>query len=643
MKNTYKKDGKGRAIFFVALLSILLLLCTLLPFAIGKKPLRANAETYYSSEPCEVESYTVNATVNKDRSIDFDETITFTMNRSYNSFYRSLPLEGDRYFNIQAFCEGNEEFSFDVADNPDVDGFLDINCYGGIERGARLTYRFTYTMQVADGAENGLTIDFVGAGWPFTLKNVTVNVDFPAALKNYTVYSSAFGEASNDYVTETLSADGKSITMTAEELPLCRSEAFDEYVAAAITLDFSFDSGVLDPYIGVRIAQNTTLIVLLIVVLVAAAFVLIRLKFMKKPILNTVVGFRPPENYDPLTMGKFIDGIVNNEDITSMVYYFASKGYLKISLEHSEPVLLKQVNAIAADETPAAHTLFQGLFKSGDRVCVSDLTNKFYTSVDYAKNLLRAKEIPMYAPKSLLGFIGGCLLAFFLLAFAPMAIGWLFVGGGYFATSGLIGFFPILVMLALLFFKENHRYKLKKNGKFVYNALIVLAMAVGAGLYLFTGSHLLTELEKILLLICAYAIVLVSSGMLTRTERYTEVLGRVLGFKEFITVTKEDKIKFLLEQNPELFYDLLPYAQVLGVTDEWEDKFKDITLEAPRWYVGDYSAFDYWYMRRCMFAMNVAMISRPQEQGSRVGRSGGGGSFGGFSGGGRGGGGGGFR
>ena len=61
------------------------------------------------------------------------------------------------------------------------------------------------------------------------------------------------------------------------------------------------------------------------------------------------------------------------------------------------------------------------------------------------------------------------------------------------------------------------------------------------------------------------------------------MLGEILGFKEFITVTEEDKIKFMLEDNPELFYDILPYAQVLGVTKEWEDKFKNILLQPPSW------------------------------------------------------------
>ena len=121
------------------------------------------------------------------------------------------------------------------------------------------------------------------------------------------------------------------------------------------------------------------------------------------------------------------------------------------------------------------------------------------------------------------------------------------------------------------------------------------------------------------------------------------MLGRILGFKEFILVTKKDRLEEMLEQNPELFYDVLPYAQVLGVSAVWEGKFKSIRLQPPSWYEGDFDIYDYWILRDSMRMMSLSMLVRPSNDGSSVGGIGGGGSFGGFSGGGGGGGGGGFR
>ena len=158
-----------------------------------------------------------------------------------------------------------------------------------------------------------------------------------------------------------------------------------------------------------------------------------------------------------------------------------------------------------------------------------------------------------------------------------------------------------------------------------------------------TYSHVLTPLERILTLWFAFATAILGGQMLVRRESYVETLGGILGFREFILVTKKDHLEAMLESNPELFYDVLPYAQVMGVSDVWEEKFKSITIEPPTWYAGDFTLFDYWMLRSTMNSMRMAMLMRPKEAGKTVGGIGGGGFFGGFSGGGGGGGGGGFR
>lgn len=640
MKNAFQ-NGKGWAKqWALALFSLLLICCCILPFVGGRGAVKAAAA---SDSPCEVQSYTVNAIVKEDRTIDFDETITFTLNQSFNSFYRSLPVEGDRFLNIHAECEGNEEFFFDVAENPDVDGFMDINCYGGLTRGKTLTYHFTYTMQVLSAANSveGMIIDFVGAGWPFALNNVTVNVQFPAAVQELYVYSSAYGGDGNDYAVVTQSADKTSVTITAEKLPLCYSSTYYEYMAAAITVDFSFESGVLISPLSAYFQGGSLWVVLGCIVAILAVFIILRVRTMGKPPVSPIVGFEPPDGMDPLTAGVLIDGEVNTEDVTSMIYYFASKGYLRIVMDDDDPVLVRLVDAISADETPAAHTLFKGLFKRGGSVSISDLECNYYQSIDHAKQLLKVKEVPMYEKKSVTAFIVSLLLSALAFVAVPWLVGLVCVGQGMLTGYTLVMLIPVVLVGVFSYNYENYRYR-RKSKRVGIIIGVILILVVGAIPFLFFNTNnVLTMLERILLLIVGYSILWGAKACLTRTQPYVSILERLLGFQEFLVVTKEDKIKFLLEKNPELFYDLLPYAQVLGVTNEWEEKFKGITMQPPRWY-GGYCAYDYYLLTRGMRRVNSAMVSRPQPQ-STTGRSGGGGSFGGFSGGGGGGGGGGFR
>jgi uncharacterized membrane protein len=194
---------------------------------------------------------------------------------------------------------------------------------------------------------------------------------------------------------------------------------------------------------------------------------------------------------------------------------------------------------------------------------------------------------------------------------------------------------------------ENYRYKWKREmlvGMKIAQFAVALFFTV---IYVFfVGRHVMTEYEKLVVCLFSFSATFLTSSALSRTQKYCDELGEILGFKDFIVVTEEEKIKFMLEENPELYYKVLPYAQVLGVTDEWEKKFAKITLAPPTWCTGtQMSYFDYVVLHRCMSRAMITAISRPQQSGggSSIGRSGGGGSFGGFGGGGFGGGGGGAR
>ena len=110
-------------------------------------------------------------------------------------------------------------------------------------------------------------------------------------------------------------------------------------------------------------------------------------------------------------------------------------------------------------------------------------------------------------------------------------------------------------------------------------------------------------------------------------------------------VAEKDRLERLLEQDPEYYYRTLPFAQVLGVTDKWTDKFKDIAMQPPSWYDGAevYHPYFIYTLAHTMSQMSRDVAQAPASSGSGGGGfSGGGGGFGGggFSGGGSGGGGG---
>ena len=51
------------------------------------------------------------------------------------------------------------------------------------------------------------------------------------------------------------------------------------------------------------------------------------------------------------------------------------------------------------------------------------------------------------------------------------------------------------------------------------------------------------------------------------------VTAKVNGFKHYLELAEKDRIEMLAEENPNYFFDILPYAYVLGVSKKWIGKF----------------------------------------------------------------------
>ena len=67
------------------------------------------------------------------------------------------------------------------------------------------------------------------------------------------------------------------------------------------------------------------------------------------------------------------------------------------------------------------------------------------------------------------------------------------------------------------------------------------------------------------------------------TPKAIKMKGRLLGFKKYIKTVEVEKLKMFVEENPNYYFDVLPYAYVFGLTDVWIKKFENIVVEAPEW------------------------------------------------------------
>lgn len=77
--------------------------------------------------------------------------------------------------------------------------------------------------------------------------------------------------------------------------------------------------------------------------------------------------------------------------------------------------------------------------------------------------------------------------------------------------------------------------------------------------------------------------------LMKRKNLYGEQLkSKINGFKNYIEVAEKSQIEMLVDQNPNYFYDILPYAYVLDVSKKWVEKFENIPIPT-----NDVGNFDY--------------------------------------------------
>jgi uncharacterized membrane protein len=165
--------------------------------------------------------------------------------------------------------------------------------------------------------------------------------------------------------------------------------------------------------------------------------------------------------------------------------------------------------------------------------------------------------------------------------------------------------------------------------------------------FVFLGGIMFIDNLWIMSAVMLSGVIIFLFGLLMpkRTVEGTEMLSKILGFKEFLVRTEKDKIQKAEQQD--IFERMLPYAICLGISTQWAKKFDGIYTQPPHWFAGEYGQVFYYDhfihdLDRSINSMGTTFYSSPQTVSSSGGFSGGG-SFGGggSSGGGFGGGGGG--
>ena len=328
---------------------------------------------------------------------------------------------------------------------------------------------------------------------------------------------------------------------------------------------------------------------ILLVLLAAFTNWLYRTKTKHKISAPVIAEYEPYPEALPMYSGVLFDGQLDPKDITAGLIYLAEQGFIKIrkterkafylfEVDDYEVELLKVVEDLPTNFHDEVLSLLFASFTPGEKVLLSSLKKDTGKQKANQRVLIKLKTAIAKDVEER-GFYEQVIKFKFIL--------------------------PVLVIVIAAFVLLG-----KFMGEFI--AFVIIGTIVVLGLTLAVIYR-------------------------RRTRKGYEALNHLKGFKDFLSVTGQERFKFhdSPEKNPEKFLEYLPYAVALGVEKEWAEVFKDVTIPNPGWYDGGGASFNAVALTNNLGAFSTAFASSSGSSGTSG--SSGGGSVGGGSGGGGGG------
>ena len=564
-------------------------------------------------------NFDCNVLKNGSADIVYDVNITMKEDEAMREMLISIPYYGKLYssedgkLTIREYSAKVSNFKLvDSSENVVIKEYNDsndedcpINCVmvglkkttGYFLGGETYSFKFSYNYKMNNQKVNNLDelyLNLVGTNSSMKINNVSFNITFPEDIDFATyvpaIYYGEVGGAQKytDFITTSNSISSNTpINLKPYESLTLRQFAPEGY--------FEYEEISRAP---ITIAIVLTIVGLLLIVGVK----LLGAQLLEVPSPAELIA---PKDILPNEAEFVVKYKVSNKVFGASIVWLASHGYIKIE-ETEKATYLTKIKDADANLDVNLQTLLNSLRDDGEKTNIENLA-----SIDVSRAVLKLKKSPSSKYEDEM----------------------------YSKKSTRVMNISLVLMLCFILFNVFMLYLEIKN-------YVGFARAESEPLRWLVGGKTILILNLVLL--ATWFINLKPKYNYTAAigQEFVTKRGRMLGLKRYIKMVEEPQLKMFVKENPSLFYDILPYAYVLDVSNVWINKFKYIEIENPTWYSGNEVLGAYWFTT--FSARSSSVMSRADfkafssnvSSGSSFGGSGGGASFGGgggFSGGGGGG------
>lgn len=617
---------------YCLLLVLLLCIFCLIPM----QTCNASGENEYK-----ITTYNVDIVVNENNVLDITETIYVDFLVAKHGIYRDIPLtnritrtDGSTHTNYaqisNLWC--SEPYSKSIY-NGTLSlrlGSEDVTLTGPYE------YQLSYSYDLGTDPlkdEDELYFNIIGNGWDTTIDQLSFAIHMPKEFDQ-----SLLGFSSGELYTEGTNA----VAYDVDGLDISGTYLDTLWPGEAFTVRLSLPEGYFTG--STRIDRLSFAALIISITFTILGFLLWYFLGRNSHVTQTVE-FYPPEGLNSAELSYIYHGKITNKGIFSLLLYLASKGYFGLQ-EISETGLFSKVSnfRIYLRREYHGNNFIENLFFSGiakharakGYADSRDLRNKFYTTVNQIRQSFSKstyKETIFCKGRRLYKTI---LLLMIIIVYIAITLGPVLSGGDPSLLIFALLFTGIgFTVLALTVFGDTE-VSVKIFGLIWGIGFGGMPWITAVGVYLIQRPiYLITYIIGI---ICIVLLAVFMKFMRKRTPEGNELYGKIKGFRHFLETAEKARLEALVSENPEYFFDILPYTYALNISDKWVEKFDFILMTEPEWYQSSQEHFHaaafHRSMNHAMSRMGTSMTSSPSSSSNGGHSSGGGGHSGGGSGGG---------
>ena len=254
-------------------------------------------------------------------------------------------------------------------------------------------------------------------------------------------------------------------------------------------------------------------------------------------------------------------------DLTMMVFTWAQLGYLRIMVDKKGRVFLEKRMDMGNERGDTENRVFRSLFSRGD---VVDATGARYAKLCRSVEETVSGIREMYTKRAgnvKIFRILGCMVSVFCGICFAMNLAKTQL------PQILLSILFVIIGVVTAWGMQGAMYKMHVRGK------VPVYIGSACGLFWFLLSLLVGQWIMGLAVVAGqFLIGLLAAYGGRRSELGMLHAGEVLGIRHFLKKLDEKQLKRLLDNNPDYFFDMLPYAIALGVDRKFAKAFGKMAM-----------------------------------------------------------------